>query len=165
MSNDWRDYAYPLIKKWEGFKSRPYLCPTGHWSIGYGTTTYPNGRAVTPADPAITEAQAQVYLEAFCVKLHDGLVPLIRHPLAPYQLGAIIVLGYNIGLGHHDGIKGDLADSTLLDKVNRGDMMGAANEFLRWNKGKVNGQFVVIEGLTNRRQDERHLFLGGMYGA
>ncbi|WP_049003403.1 lysozyme, partial [Citrobacter freundii] len=48
-----------------------------------------------------------------------------------------------------------LSTSTLLRKLNDGDVKGAADEFLRWNKagGKV------LNGLTRRREAERALFL------
>ncbi|MGI1239452.1 glycoside hydrolase family protein, partial [Klebsiella quasipneumoniae subsp. similipneumoniae] len=40
-------------------------------------------------------------------------------------------------------------------KLNAGDVKGAADEFLRWNRsgGKV------MAGLTNRRKEEREVFL------
>jgi GH24 family phage-related lysozyme (muramidase) len=34
-----------------------------------------------------------------------------------------------------------------------------AKEFPRWNKGRVNGELVILPGLTRRRNDERNLFL------
>ena len=46
-------------------------------------------------------------------------------------------------------------NSTLLKKLNAGDRVGAADQFLVWNKagGKV------LQGLVNRRQAERAQFL------
>ncbi|HBX9956280.1 TPA: lysozyme, partial [Klebsiella variicola] len=48
-----------------------------------------------------------------------------------------------------------LSTSTLMKKLNTGDVKGAADEFLRWNRsgGKV------MAGLTNRRKAEREVFL------
>ena len=37
-----------LIKKWEGCKLTAYKCPAGVWTIGIGTTRYPDGRPVKP---------------------------------------------------------------------------------------------------------------------
>jgi lysozyme len=54
MSND-------LIKKHEGLRLQAYKCPAGKWTIGYGTTIYPNGRAVKKGDTC-TEEQAERYL-------------------------------------------------------------------------------------------------------
>ena len=35
-----------LIKKYEGFSSKPYMCPANVPTIGYGSTYYPNGTKV-----------------------------------------------------------------------------------------------------------------------
>jgi len=53
------------------------------------------------------------------------------------------------------GTQGNLRHSTLLRMVNAGDFLGAADQFLRWNKagGKV------LPGLVLRREAERQLFL------
>ena len=42
-----------LIKKYEGYSSKPYLCPAGVATIGYGTTVYPNGKKVSMIVPSI----------------------------------------------------------------------------------------------------------------
>jgi lysozyme len=46
-----------------------------------------------------------------------------------------------------------------LKLLNAGDYKGAANEFDKWNKARVNGVLTVISGLTARRGRERALFL------
>ena len=43
-----------LIKKYEGLRLRPYICPAGVPTIGYGNTFYPNGKSVTMDDPPIS---------------------------------------------------------------------------------------------------------------
>ena len=72
------------------------------------------------------------------------------HPveLTQGQFDALVSFAYNVG-------SRALSTSTLLKKLNAGDIKGAADEFLRWNKsgGKV------MPGLTNRRKAERALFL------
>ena len=42
-----------------------------------------------------------------------------------------------------------------MRRLNAGDVQGAADQFLRWNK--AGGQ--VLRGLTRRREAERELFL------
>ena len=54
------------IKREEGFRAKPYLCSAEKATIGYGSTYYPSGRAVTMADQSITEAQA------------DEIIPTVR---------------------------------------------------------------------------------------
>jgi lysozyme len=60
-----------------------------------------------------------------------------------------VSFAFNVGLG-------TLQRSTLRQKVLRGDMEGAAEEFLKYciAGGKI------LKGLQNRRNDERALFLG-----
>ena len=51
-----------LIKKYEGFSSKPYLCPAGVPTIGYGTTHYSDGTPVTLKDKPITRETADALL-------------------------------------------------------------------------------------------------------
>lgn len=148
-----------IIKEFEGFRAKPYLCPAGVPTIGYGTTRYPNGRRVDMADPEITEKEALLYLTASVERVEGDLRPLIRVPVTSNQWSALVSLAYNIGVGARDGKKGDLADSTLLDHLNAGNFAAAAEQFLKWNKARVRGVLQALAGLTRRRGIERALFL------
>jgi len=64
----------------------------------------------------------------------------------------MLSLAYNIGI---TGFKG----STVLAKFNVSDIAAAAEAFLIWDKAHVNGQLVVVQGLYNRRLQERAIFL------
>lgn len=68
------------------------------------------------------------------------------------EFDALVDFAFNLGIGA-------LAGSTLLKKLNAGDIEGAADEFLKWDHagGKV------LAGLTKRRQGERALFLLGAH--
>ena len=144
-----------IIKEFEGFVAKPYLCPAGVWTIGYGTTRYPNGKPVTRTDPAITEKQAEEYLEHHVKGVRKDLAKLVTWQLNDNQMEALVSLAYNVGTGTRDGIKGDLADSTLIAHINSGRIGLAADEFLKWKfaGGKA------MPGLLRRRQAERDLFL------
>ncbi len=52
-----------LVKKFEGFSAKPYLCPAKVPTIGYGTTIYPNGQRVRLTDKPITEVEAKDILK------------------------------------------------------------------------------------------------------
>ena len=43
-----------LIKKYEGFSSKPYMCPANVPTKGYGSTYYPNGTKVKLSDDKIS---------------------------------------------------------------------------------------------------------------
>ena len=68
------------------------------------------------------------------------------------QFDALVSFAFNLGLGA-------LRGSTLLKKLNVGNVKGAADQFLLW----VNAAGKVLPGLQKRRQDERALFLGLPY--
>lgn len=153
--------AKPIIKEFEEFVSTPYLCPAGKWTIGWGTTRYPSGKSVLPTDypDGIPEDFANVCLVSAMIRTRASLAPLLKHEPTANQAAALLSLAYNIGVGVHDGIKGDLADSTLLDKFNAGDVAGAADQFLVWDKAHVDGVLKELNGLKRRRVAERTLFL------
>ena len=54
------EIATPLVKRFEGCRLAPYLCPAGKATIGYGMTVYPDtGKKVSMSDPALTQEQAE----------------------------------------------------------------------------------------------------------
>ena len=141
----------------EGFEKHAYPDPGSAdgtpWTIGYGTTEYPDGRSVREGDVCDQE-QAREWLlfhvEKKCVKTIERYV-LVQ--IGQNQFDALVSFIYNIGAG--DQKKGTgFAGSTMLRKLNAGDYEGAAGEFKRWNK--QNGSVMV--GLTRRRLEEEMLF-------
>ncbi|GBF86659.1 lysozyme [Aphanothece sacrum] len=64
------------------------------------------------------------------------------------QFDGLVCFCYNVGAGAFQ-------ESTLLKKLNAQDYTGAAEQFLVWNKGTINGRKVVLEGLTNRRKGQQ----------
>jgi lysozyme len=136
-----------LIKRWEGCKLKAYQDSVGVWTIGYGLTS---AAGIVPVVKGmrITQEQADAYLVQALVKYESGVRrALTRQPSQP-QFDAMVSLCYNIGPGAFGG-------STLVRRFNDGDIQGAADAFLMWNKagGKE------LRGLVNRRKAERALFL------
>ncbi|MEB3333555.1 MAG: glycoside hydrolase family protein [Cyanobacteriota bacterium] len=139
-----------LIKKWEGCELRAYLDVVGVPTIGFGSITYLDGRAVHLGDQ-ITQEQAEALLIRECQLKCQSISRLIAVAVSQNEFDALASLVYNIG-------EGAFATSTLLCKLNASDHQGAAEQFLVWNKGTINGVKVEIEGLTNRRREEKKLF-------
>jgi len=136
-----------LLRSMEGFRSRPYKCSAGVWTIGYGTTNI-NGTPVTPSTPPISEARAIELLESYITAYIDPIFRKNSLKLTQNQYNALTCFVYNIGFAA-------FSKSTMLKLLVQGDIAGAANEFPKWNK--VNGK--PNKGLTNRRIKERDLFL------
>jgi len=137
-----------LIKQYEGLRLKPYLCPKGVATIGYGSTFYDDGRKVTLKDAEITESRALELLANNLGKYEKAVNDYVKTTLTQNEFDALVSFTYNLGAGN-------LLSSTLLKKLNAGDKAGAANQFEAWNKagGKV------FEGLVKRRAAEKALFL------
>ena len=145
--------AMALLRGFEGFRSHPYLCPAGYWTIGYGDRYLRSGKPVRPNTPPITEAFASSLMENEVRFFDTALSCLVKVPLSDRQRAALLSWQYNVGTPAVEG-------STLLRKLNSGDYAGAAHELMRWNKATVNGRLVDLPGLTTRRALERDVFLG-----
>ena len=136
-----------LIREFEGFRSKPYLCPAGVPTIGYGSTRYADGRPVKMTDAPITEAQAQELLQATLAKYEDCVNGAVKMPINQNQFDAFVSFTYNLGCGA-------FRNSTLLRLFNQGYAPQAAAQFYRWTLG--GGK--VLAGLVSRRAAERALF-------
>ena len=145
-------FCLPIIKQFEGFRATPYKDSAGVPTIGYGTIQYPDGSAVTMADPAITEPEAESFLKFQMSQKSAAIAPCLQRQATLHQAAAMLSLTYNIGTGAFKG-------STVLKKFNLGKISEAADAFLLWDKAWVDGQLVVVPGLHKRRVQEREIFL------
>lgn len=139
-----------LIMKAEKYEPCWYLCPTGIWTIGYGTTenSIPGVNRSTIRHP-ISRKQAYDWLVYALQTTYEPVVESrVRVPLTQSMFDALVSLSYNIG-------SNAFARSTLLRKLNAGDYQGAADEFRKW----VYAGGRVLRGLVHRRDAERTLFL------
>ena len=148
------ELATELCRRFEGFRSKPYICPAGVPTIGYGSTYYPGGRKVTMGDAPVTEPQARAMLVAELLHTYapgtlrqcPGLLPLALLTDDWRKLNAIVDFAYNLGVGR-------LQTSTLRRKINAGDWPGAQVELMKW----VRGGGRVLPGLVARRRAECEL--------
>lgn len=130
-----------LIKKYEGFRSKAYLCPARIWTIGYGHTS-----GVKSGD-VITEAQGEEYLRAD-LKEAENVINSHNLELKQNQFDALVSFVFNLGPGNFNR-------STLLKliKGNKSDVRIKA-EFRKW----VYGGGEVLNGLVKRRKEEAELY-------
>ena len=137
-----------LIKEFESFKSKPYLCPSGIPTTGFGSTYYPDGKKVTLQDKEITEEKAFEILEYIANKdFGSNINKVVKVGLNQNQFDALVSFAYNIGNGNFNS-------STLLRWLNQGNYKEASMQLLRWDKSKG----IVLNGLTKRRKSEKALF-------
>lgn len=137
-----------LIKSFEGFSSKPYLCPAGIPTIGYGSTFYEDKSKVKILDKAISEKRAELLLKNTLIDFEKYVDSYCIDTLSQNQFDAITSFCYNLG-------PINLKSSTLLKKINANkDDAIIKQEFLKWNKagGKQ------LKGLTKRREAEATLY-------
>ena len=135
-----------LIKEFESFSANAYLCPAGKPTIGYGNTFWEDGTPVKIGDQ-ISKERAETLLKHVVDNFSVAVEVDIKIEVTQNQFDAMVSLAYNIGLGA-------FKNSTLLRQLNRGNFVGASQEFLRWDKS--NGKPLL--GLTRRREREKLLF-------
>jgi lysozyme len=158
-----------LMHKYEGFRSRPYLCPAHIWTIGYGHVLYqeqirlPVVRVEGKETPMIRK-EMPLKPEDNRVWTKEEINELFRTDVGTFERGvlrlvpgvvgrqgsfdALVSISFNFGLGN-------LQRSTIRMRANRGDWEGAAEAFRVWTKG--GGK--VLPGLVKRREAEIALFL------
>lgn len=137
-----------LIKKYEGFKAKAYLCPANVITIGFGSTYYEDGSKVKLTDSPITQERATELLEALLVSFERSVDSFCRDDINQTQFDALCVFIYNVG-------PNALRTSTLLKKVNKNpnDPL-IAKEFAKYKYS--NGK--ISKGLINRRLSESQLY-------
>lgn len=146
------------LKEYERFVDKPYLDIAKVWTIGYGNTYYENRKSVTQYDAPITEKRAaelknNIINMDFAPAVNLMFAEQIRKgQVTQNMFDALILLSYNIG------VRG-LAGSSVATHLKAGKKQAAADAFLPWNKVKKNGRLVFSQGLQNRRDKERALFL------
>jgi len=139
------ELAAEMCKRFEGFRSKPYLCPANVATIGFGSTYYANGTRVTLQDPPMSQEEAHVLL---MIELEHTYLPgVLRNcPILATdekKCNAIVDFAFNLGTGR-------LQTSTLKRKINANDWEGAKEQLMLWTKG--GGK--VLPGLLKRRKAE-----------
>lgn len=137
-----------MIKMFEGYKAKSYLCPASIVTIGWGSTMYTDGRKIKLGD-TINEQQGE---ELLMWELKNKSIALAGLNLNQNQFDSLLSFVYNLGVGA-------FAKSTLRKKilVNPNDPTIKA-EFMKWNKARVGGQLMELKGLTRRRTAEAEMY-------
>ncbi len=146
------------IKQDEGVRSKPYQCPALLWTVGVGHVIDPQHAKVPMAnrkqlpippdwDRVLSAEEIDDILRKDLARFEAGVSRLVKVDLTQGQFDALVSFSFNVGLGN-------LQNSTLRMKLNRGDYDGAAEQFLVWTKagGKV------LPGLVKRRTHEQEMF-------
>jgi lysozyme len=133
-----------MIAYFEGMETKPYKDVVGVTTVCFGHT----GADIIPAK-TYSESECLALLEKDLSKVRKGVDPLIKVDIDDNTRAAIYSFAYNVGTGA-------FARSTMLKKLNAGDIAGACNELKRWTYagGKE------WKGLISRREVEEAICLG-----
>ncbi len=146
--------ASNIIKEFEGFRATPYKCAAGVWTIGYGSTYYPDGALVWPTDRPIGKERAAEFLEHH---IDHAVIPVLESSIPTWglmngnQKAAVISFAYNLG-AHFYGSNGfNTITRTLSKKENWDDVPSAMMLY-------VNPGSNFEAGLRRRRKAEGELW-------
>lgn len=135
-----------LIEKFEGFSEKPYICPAGKATIGFGSTFYEDGTPVKMTDKPITKERARELVRWYC----ETQIKYPRDDLNNDQKASVCSLIFNIGQSAFD-------KSKCKKAIVAGDWAEAHRQ---WDWITANGK--VLPGLIIRRQKEKELFFKGL---
>ncbi len=157
-----------LMHRYEGYRTKPYLCPAHIWTIGYGHVLYQEQIRL----PVVrVEGYTGMIRKEYPLKSEDNRVwtkeeieKLFADDVASFERGvlrlappvagrqgafdACVSFAFNAGLG-------TFQRSSIRMKLNRGDWEGAADALLLYCMG--GGK--ILAGLKKRRDAEKALFL------
>ena len=140
---------FDLVQAFEGLQLIAYKDIAGIWTIGYGTTHYPDGSPVKEGDICTLE-QAENWL---CYHTGMTILPL---GLSESQADSLFDFCYNVGQHAFNGssLKKDIAAGADADTITA--------DFCMWDKSHVDGKLIEVGGLLRRRKCEAYLFNNGV---
>ncbi|MCG3743101.1 lysozyme [Vibrio cincinnatiensis] len=133
--------AASMVMPLEGVKHVPYYDVAGVLTVCYGTT----GSDVIEGK-TYTQEECDYFLERDLKKIERQILPMIKPALPEPTKAALYSFTYNVGVGA-------FSRSTLLKKLNDGDITGACDELKRWVY--AGGQ--KWKGLMTRREIEEEV--------
>ena len=133
-----------MVPVFEGKVLRTYRDPVGILTSCYGHTG-PELRM----GQRFTEQQCEEQLAADLLK-HAAALKCVTVPLSYKQKASFISMSYNIG-------ETAFCNSTLVKRVNNGELPYACAEISKWIYATKNGVKVELPGLVKRRKVEREV--------
>ncbi len=141
----------------EGYKDAAYVPTKGDVpTIGFGTTTRPDGSPVRMGD-VTNPVEALQRKQRDLVRFEGAVKSCVSVPLYQYEYDAYVDFSYNIGTAAFCG-------STVVKRLNAGDYTGACDAILMWKRVAQQDCSVpgnrICWGLWQRRQATHKQCLG-----
>ena len=134
--------AVPFLNEHEGVEYRPYKDVAGVWTVCQG---------ITGPDVILGKVYTQRECDSLLMKhlsIHRAAVDKALKVNVPVSTrAALYSFSFNVGTSA-------MRNSTVIRRMNRGDIRGGCEALSMWNKISVGGKKVVSKGLVNRRNAE-----------
>ena len=149
-----------LLKKFEGLRTNPYICPGGTLTVGYGQcisqkkfdAQYPHGFSEKDAEDLLRSSLTASYVR--------DIKKLVKVPLHQREFDMLVSLNYNIGATVlHDPMRDGRnheQNIRLLPLLNDARYEEASWEFPKFTKGGPEQPY--YRGLLKRRMTEMFVF-------
>lgn len=150
-----------FLERLEAVSLVVYKDPVGLPTIGVGhlltRDERSSGKIIIDGEPvryspSLTAEQVDKLLAQDLDPVENNVVDVVRIPLTQYRFDALCSFSFNTGQHAFN-------TSTLLKRLNLGDLSGAIDQFGRWVY--AGGQ--RLDGLVRRRKLEARLFAEGLY--
>ena len=144
------DNGINLIKRFEGVRYKPYRCPAGLFTIGYGHLIGYGKQLPDSYNKTFTEREVDELLRKDLARFERGVTMLfpVSYRFTQGAYDALVSFSFNLGLGA-------LQRSTVRSALLRGDKTMAGESLLKYCRagGKI------LKGLQLRRQAEHKLLM------
>ncbi len=135
-----------LVKHYEGFYAKPYTCPAGFKTIGYGFT---DKKIVCKS--SIDKKESSLILESKLRRIETQVDDIVDVKLTPYQKSALVSFTYNCGVNNLKKLVSGPG------RLNDGNYSSVKNLLMKYTKG--GGK--TLKGLVQRRHSEVELWEKG----
>jgi lysozyme len=133
-----------FISKEEGVRNKAYKDSKGLWTIGVGHLIKPDEQHLITA--TLTDAEVEALLKHDLKWCSEAVERHVPPTLTQNQFDALYSFCFNVG-------ETNFKRSTVVKRINAGDLKGAGDAMLMWDKPPE---------LIPRRKRERALFLSGI---
>jgi len=134
-----------IIKRFEQFSPKPYRCPGGALTVGYGFDIKRVKRR------RMSEKEASKHLTRLVSDTEAFVRSKVHNKITKNQMVALISFVYNVG-------EPSFEQSTMLKYINHNKINKASKEFNRWVYVGSSKHHKTLKNLVARRRIEKSIF-------
>jgi GH24 family phage-related lysozyme (muramidase) len=152
--------AARVIREREGFRTSAYLAPEGKWTIGYGNTSWSDGRPVKQGDKITREVAEKEFEHHVKNKVVPHLEKLPHWgKMSEHQKAGLMSFAYNAGEHFHKSPGYKTITAAINDPEKWNDVPAAMALYNKAHNPET-GKKETLPGLVTRRKYEGELWSG-----